>query len=282
MQQYFRDVDGVRCEVRDSGGVGLAVFIFHGNSGAAAQYDSLLHSPLGRRYRLIALSFPGHGASSCQDGAQVNIASLGAWTARAAATFDLERYALIGQSLGGHALLGALQLHARACGLMLVSAPPISLATLGQAFAPDPTGGLLFAKQLSGPECERFARAFVHRAGKSSMEMLCTQIGSTDGRFRAALGASLAAGQLEDEVAAFVGASIPVALVRGRQDAFLREEYYATLSAKHIWSGQVHAFDDCGHAVALDQPDRFAQLTERFLDDVTACGQPVPKEQAYG
>jgi pimeloyl-ACP methyl ester carboxylesterase len=273
MKKYFRNVDGQALEILDTGTDLPPVFLFHGNSSCAAYFEHLLQSSLARFYRLIAVSFPGHGASPwfTRPDAAVTIAGLGTLSAEIAQSFRFDRYALVGQSLGGHALLESLDAHPRACGLFLVSSPPISPSTLAQAFAPDPIDGLLFKGDLDAGELDRFAGAFVHRAGGASLAMLRNHIAATDRRLRPALGAGLAAGLLEDEVAAFAGATLPIAFVHGLQDRFLRPAYFASLDTSRMWSGQVHAIDDCGHAVALDQPERFVALLGRFLDDAFAA-----------
>src|SRR3569832_434371 len=57
-------IDGLPIEILDSEGEGLPVFACHGNSSAADSFAGLLNSPLGSRYRIMAISLPGHGASS--------------------------------------------------------------------------------------------------------------------------------------------------------------------------------------------------------------------------
>lgn len=64
MNKYVKEINGIRTEIIESRGVGTPVFIFHGNSSGASAYVDLLQSEVGDTYRLIAVSFPGHGESA--------------------------------------------------------------------------------------------------------------------------------------------------------------------------------------------------------------------------
>ncbi len=271
MKSYAITLDRQAIEVLDSEGCGLPVFFFHGNSGAAELYAPLLQSELGRRYRMLAISFPSHGNSAVMSAAQyaeLTIAGLGRWTASVCTHFGFTDYVLAGQSLGGHALLEAMQHHPHARALCLISAPPISLQTLGSAFAPDPTDGLLFRADLDAAMTRRFAQAFVHTDDDALIGRVGAQIASCDGAFRAALGAGLMQGKLEDEVQAFADLRIPTTVFAGEHDRFLQASYYASLSQARLWRGAVQMFPGCGHAVNLDDPSAFEQRLGEFLDSV--------------
>lgn len=273
MKHYIAEIGGVPTEIIESAGTGLPVFFFHGNSSCAQAYAPLFSSILGARYRLIAASFPGHGASGyyADPDAALSIASLGAFTAQVTRHIGAERYVLAGQSLGGHALLESLALHGKAAGLCLISAPPISRASIGQAFGPDPLDGLLFKRDLSEEQTVRFAGAFLQRNNEDHLRTLADHVRRTDGRFREALGASLAQGLIEDEVAAFENAGMPVAMLRGAHDRFLRADYYDGLNRQRLWSGSVITFPDAGHAIGLDDPAGLHDVLLRFVDSVAGA-----------
>lgn len=274
MKQLFKKIDGLNIECLVSAGTGAPVFIFHGNSSCAAAYADLLNSPLGDQYQIIAVSFPGHGASDYyrDDREWLSIATLGEFTAQVVRAFNAERYLLVGQSLGGHALLEALELHTRATGLCLISAPPFSLTTIGNLFREDPTGGLLFANQLDDAGVEQFARAFVHHDNPAVKRQLQLHIRNTHGKFREDLGKSLAKGLLEDEITALAHANIPTWLLQGKEDQFLNNDYYAALLREPL-PIKLISFEDCGHAIQFDAAERFQQTIASFIV------QHIPREQ---
>ena len=274
MKKLFKNIDGLNIECLVSAGKSNPVFIFHGNSSCAAAYAELLDSPLGEQYQIIAVSFPGHGESNYyqQERDSLSIATLGEFTAKVVNAFAAKHYLLIGQSLGGHALLEALHLHTNATGLCLISAPPFSLTTIGKLFREDPTGGLLFANQLDDAAVENFARAFIHNDNPVAKKQLQSHIRKTHGKFREDLGKSLAQGLLEDEIASLANANIPTWLLQGKEDQFLNNDYYTALLQQQL-PIKLISFEQCGHAIQWDATERFRQTIASFIL------QYIPREQ---
>lgn len=270
VRQSWISIDDMDIEVLESSGSGAPILVFHGNSSSAHSFRPLLAGPLGQRHRVIAVSFPGHGASSpASDHAKFyTIEGLGRLAARVAATYQLDAYFLIGQSLGGHAILEALDQFTHCRGLVLLSAPPISLTTLQQAFKPDPSHGSLFKGQLSDAEVAQLASCFSAGHDARALTVLENAIRSTDVQFRPALGASLAAGQVKDEWAALAAAPFPVMLMLGTEDQFLQADYYTQLQSVPLWGGQPHIFAG-QHALHIDAPEQFAALVAEFVSGVT-------------
>jgi pimeloyl-ACP methyl ester carboxylesterase len=216
---------------------------------------------------LIAVSFPGHGDSTyySDSPAKLSIATLGQLTASVVRQFNPKNYLLIGQSLGGHALLEALHLHPGAKGLCLISAPPFAPDTISSVFREDPTGGLLFANELSTIEIEQFATAFVERNNLSVKNQLARHIHMTNGQFRADLGNSLAQGLLEDEISALATARIPTLLLQAKQDQFIHNDYYNSLRLLSL-PLEIIEFENCGHAIQLDAPEEFQVTVTNFIN----------------
>ncbi|NTS75309.1 alpha/beta hydrolase [Catenovulum sp. SM1970] len=269
MKKYFKSVCGIKTEFIESEGNSLPIILFHGNSSSANAYESLLCSEIGKQYRLISVSFPGHGESSYYPNSpdSISIAMLGEFTHEVVKTITTDKYILIGQSLGGHALLEALQLHANAIGLCLISSPPISLETIENAFKPDPTGGLLFQNTLTEHEVERFASAFIKDNDEAKTKLLSQHIASTQGSFREALGQSLANGLVLNEINALYESNIPTIMLRGKHDQFLNESYYGFFKESKPAHLEIVEFTDAGHAILLDAPERFKDVLANFLSN---------------
>lgn len=64
MKKYFKAVCGINTEFIESEGQSDPIFLFHGNSSCASTYESLLCSEVGKKYRLISVSFPVMGKVS--------------------------------------------------------------------------------------------------------------------------------------------------------------------------------------------------------------------------
>lgn len=261
----------------DSRGRGPAVLLFHGNSGAAELFAPLIGGSLGRDYRCVALSFLGHGSSdrSRHVDADYCVAGLADSIASCIARLGLPRPTLVGHSLGGHALATALPRLDRVAGLMLISAPPINLATLGNAMRPDPTAGVLFQGPLSGAEEQRLRDVLLssgHRLSESTRATLLETIRKTDVRFRPALLASIVAGRVADERGHLEASTVPTCVVIGRQDPFLQPAYVDTVALRAPFRGGVHLFEKSGHFPHLDAPEEFGALLAELL---RTSGEPL-------
>lgn len=258
---------GMSIEVLESNGDSEPVFLFHGNSGAANSFGKLLSGALGKRYKLISVSFPYHGNSSPMPLSEgiLSIAMLGDFASDIINYYDSRRYVLVGQSLGGHALLERLSKFPGVAGLMLVSAPPISKSTLQAAFKPDPSEGALFKCDLKAKEISRLTRCFVHKDDKGTLDLIKDNIKKTQFGFRAALGKSITAGLIEDEFESLLHSKIPVAFLAGAHDKFINRSYYDLIPADRIWSTSVRYFEDSGHVLHLDNPEHFEKNLGEFI-----------------
>jgi pimeloyl-ACP methyl ester carboxylesterase len=254
-------------ELVESQGAGVPIILCHGNSGAANGWSQLLRSPLGQRYRMIALSFPGHGTSSpaYDPAAAYTIESLGRLVADVVRHLELSHYWLVGHALGGHAILEALDRFPDALGVMLVSAPPLSLDTLDKAFLPDPTDGRLFKGKLTVKEACMVASCFLSRTCPQVFNSVYANIRKTDHRFRPSLRQSLARGALRNEFACMETARVPIALVAGSADRFLSPAYFASLPEAMFWKQRTLIVDGAAHAVHLDAPERFEEILAEFI-----------------
>ncbi|WNO10706.1 alpha/beta hydrolase [Teredinibacter sp. KSP-S5-2] len=266
MKSYTKSIQGIETEFLVSEGAGDPVFFFHGNSSGADAYTDLLQSEVGEKYQLVSVSLPGHGKTDLpeQYRQEFSIADIGAFTVDVIKDYNPDRYLLVGQSLGGHALLESLPQHTKAAGLCLISAPPFSLNTIGDAFLEDPTGGLLFQNVLTDDEVKTFARAFVSHDSAESMLSLMQSIRETDGVFRSALGQSLANGKVLDEIQLLKEFKRPTWILQGLEDQFIAKDYYQALAGYGL-SVELKPFVNTGHAIQLDSAVLFATTIEHFI-----------------
>ncbi|MES2938896.1 MAG: alpha/beta fold hydrolase [Pseudomonadota bacterium] len=259
-----------RIAIVESEGAGPVVFLCHGNSGGADDFAGLLDSPLGQRFRLVALDLPGHGASdAAREPMQgYSLAGFGEAVQAAIAAYlaivGSERYWLVGQSLGGHVLMESLHRLPGARGLVLLSAPPLAAHTLAEAFKPDPTGGALFAAEISREQEELMARAFVNTTEGPLADRIRAGLRATDPRMRECLGKTL--GAIADERALFDRAAVPVAVMAATDDAFLQGAYYTTLAKARMWGGQPIWCEGKPHALQLAAVVDVARVVEALVE----------------
>jgi pimeloyl-ACP methyl ester carboxylesterase len=245
----------------------LVVFV-HGNSLSRQSFRAQLSSPLADRARLVALDLPGHGDSgSAPDAGTYSIAGYGAVVREV-----VERLApedapvlLVGHSLGGHAVLNALETPGLA-GVCLFGTPPLpSAAAIPEAFVPHPAAELAFSGVLSDDQVRQLAAVFAERAEPE----LETWIRTTRPEARAGLGASLGdpTRPLRDEVAALRDFAGSVAILHGERDPLIDLDYLRRLEIPGLWRGEVQIVPEAGHSIQLDAPGAFERLLGAWLAD---------------
>ena len=264
----FVDVDGITIETMESTGSGTPIFLVHGNSGSAQFFFDLLVSDFGKRRKLVAISLPGHGKSDASSTPETaySIPGIGHFIVNFLKPYAHAPYWIIAQSLGAHAVMERLDSLSGLSGFISISAPPISLQTLSQAFQPDPSDGLLFKGPLSVAEAKRLAREFVER--KENAGLISTEMLKTDPLFRQHLGMSLGRGEVLDEIRTFLNARCPVAFFHGAKDRFIHSGYYDSFPAHAAFPKKPVQFKNCGHALHLDDPVSFVCEVERFMQAV--------------
>jgi pimeloyl-ACP methyl ester carboxylesterase len=112
-----------RLHVDDGGDGDPPLFFVHAFAGSASQWrDQLAH--VRRSHRAVALDLRGHGLSEARFDADLAVDSFADDIAAAADECRLDRFVLVGHSLGGAAAISYADAHPdRVLGLVLVSAP---------------------------------------------------------------------------------------------------------------------------------------------------------------
>jgi len=263
MHRKMIAVDGLRVEVLESLPIGQTVFLLHDNSSSAESFLPLLEGPLGRQYRLISVSLPGHGRSEPAPSEQYSLPALARLMLHVVARFNVDEYALVGHGLGGHVLSHALPRLPDASGLMLISAPPLSTATLRR----DPAAGALYRAALGHDEIDALARAQLGpaRMDPALLERQRSFIAGADPAFRQALGSSISAGSLADEQAIIMHSPVPVAMIWGSEDAFIEPSSHDNMQAGKWLKDGRYKFWGAGHSPHLEAGNQFPTLLNSLL-----------------
>jgi len=109
--------------IEDGAAGGTPVLFAHSFAGSSAQWSSQLkHAAKSRR--AVAIDLHGHGRSDASTGAPYDIASFADDIQAAADGLDLDRFVIVGHSLGGAAAIAyAADYPNRVAGLVLVATP---------------------------------------------------------------------------------------------------------------------------------------------------------------
>lgn len=248
-----------RLVVDDGGQSGVPVLFVHSYAGTSAHWAAQL-AHLRRHRRAIALNLRGHGGSAAPADLDYSIPSLAQDIAAAADALGLQRFVLVGHSLGGGAAAAyAAQHPERLAGLVLVATPgptpdDISqevLNALEQDYARVMADYWPSMTQGARPQVKAMLNADMRRLSRKDSKAL------------------IAAGFAYDPspaLATFRGPALLIDTVHGE-----------TASALHLLQPQVprERLTGTSHWPHLDDPDTVNRLLDRFLASVPA--QPMPK-----
>jgi pimeloyl-ACP methyl ester carboxylesterase len=261
------EIDGRRYAWR-SVGEGPPLALITGYSGAAAGWDPLFLSTLGRSFEVICPDNRGMGGSQLGELSEpLTIEAMAADVEALLDAREIERLPVAGWSMGGFiAQALAIQAPARVEALVLLATNPG-----GDAAAPGDPDSFARLTDHSGTPREQATRLIelLFPAG------VAAEMDQSVGEEVAAARAELSLEALAAQRAAIGAWSVnglappgadspPVLAVCGSQDAVIRPENTDRLAAR--WPGcRAEHFEGGGHAFMAQEPERLAALIASFL-----------------
>ena len=257
----------IACDFSSGGRSGAIVFI-HGNSSDRRVFQAQAAALQTAGWSVLTLDLPGHGESddAIDPWATYSFPGYAAAVAELIDKFGLSDVHLVGWSLGGHVALELAATDPRVRSVLVTGTPPVrpSHEALREAFADTADMGLASKERFTRADAAAYAGAMLDCPGEAP-ETMIDAAERADGRARRMMVESAVSGVGTDEAAFVATAEIPVAILQGRRDPFLRAEYFDRLPADRLWRGGVQWFDDLGHAPHWRAPDRFNALLLAFL-----------------
>lgn len=271
MAPKFIQLGHQRIAYYESRGTGPAVVMIHGNSMSGLSFLKQLESPLGERYRLIAIDLPGHGMSDKAPEPEKGYTLPG--YAEMLVSFvnqlRLQKAVFVGWCFGGYILMEAAN-SLPAAGLIIYGAAPIaSQSSIHDAFLPNPAFPLAFKADWTEEDIKLFFSIAIGSDEKDLPPFFREDILRSDGRTRQVLGESVGAGNFRDEVNAVANLTHPIAFILGEKDGYVRKSYLEGLHIPTLWRGKIQIIPDAGHTPQWEQPEAFNSLLEEFIEDVT-------------
>jgi len=258
----------------DTGGTGFAVILIHGNSCSSELFRNQLAAFRGQ-YRMIAIDLPGHGKSddAKDPDATYTIPGYAKILNEVVGSLGLDRFAVIGISLGGNIALQWSQLSSSIQGIMLVCSAPMKYSEEAyEAYPPFEGSHGGWPDQLTESQAKQHMRGCGYHVEDPSVRFVIEDAMRTDGKARAKMVASVLAGRGVDETEIVGRLPIPFALVVGREDSALDMDYLAKLPYQNLWRGKIDFIPDAKHAIVVDQVEPFHRLLRDFLEDIKKKG----------
>lgn len=260
---------------------GPPLLFVHGNSMAAATFQRQFAAPELQRFRLIAFDLPGHGHSPDAPDTY-GVPRTTALLVAAVRALGCEQALVVAHSYGGHLLAEALPQLPRLRGALLLSAPLFgSPEQMAAGFHFDETAALLYAPALTAAQTEALARHCLRpSAPPDEIALVHAAISRADGRMRAALLASIQAGEYADEPAHAAATPVPLAFVLGAEETLPVPAYFATLTVPTRWGPPAHVLPAAGHLPFLEQPATFNALLLEFAAHTAGLLSEVTEQVA--
>jgi pimeloyl-ACP methyl ester carboxylesterase len=271
------NLDTTHCTiaVQDCGSGSPAVIFIHGNSSCKEIFAAQLGSPLRERHRLVALDLPGHGESAdARDPHRTyTIPGYASVLREVLGQLAIDRFLLVGWSLGGHIAIELMATAPRPLGVVITGTPPFarSMESIGEAFLPTPHMQLTTKPVFTDEEALAYARAtstpdvdrddFRYRAARR-----------TDGRARARMFAALSEGLGVDQRRTVEEVAVPLLILNGENDPFVNPAYFDKPHYARLWRGAVQRIPASGHAPFYEQPALYNRLLEEFVADCAKGG----------
>ncbi|QBR02119.1 alpha/beta fold hydrolase [Paraburkholderia pallida] len=272
------ETNGTRIHVTQRGSGELALVFLHYYGGSSRTWDTVANQ-LSERYRIVATDHRGWGESDAPaDG--YGIADLAADAEGVIAALGLQRYVLVGHSMGGKV------------AQLIASRRPSGLEGL-VLIAPSPPSPMLLSDEqratLSGAYQSREAVEFVidHVLTAKPLDAACREQIIEDS-LRAAPQAKAAwpnVAMREDITAAAASIAAPTIVISGELDQVDR---VATLEAEllpRIPHAAMHILPGVGHLSPLEAPAEVARIIGRFaaaLEDKSGvCSAPEQVPVAF-
>jgi pimeloyl-ACP methyl ester carboxylesterase len=283
----FRAIHGYRRAFRIAGS-GPTLLLIHGIGDNSTTW-SPVHAKLAQRFTVIAPDLLGHGQSD-KPRADYSVAAYANGMRDLMGVLDIERATVVGHSLGGGvAMQFAYQFPQLVERLILVGAGGVTKdVNIALRVASLPMGGealallrlplVLPTMQVAG----RVAGALLGRTaiGRDLPDVLRILRDLPEPTASSAFTRTLRAvvdwrGQVVTMLdRCYLTESVPVQLIWGRQDVVIPVEH-AHMARAAMPGSQLEIFEHSGHFPFHDDPDRFVELVQRFIDST----QPAEYDQ---
>lgn len=217
MQHKGIEINGQKIAYYESGGRGPSVLFIHGNSQSGQSFRKQLDSPLGERYRLVALDLPGHGRSepASDPRSMYTLPGCASLIASFVEKLDLKSALIVGWSLGGNILLEAAARLTEARGLMIIGTVPARFPVpFVEAFLLSPNVvPIMFKRDISKEDIDLWMN---HLFAPNILDLPVSfreDLLATDGSAREVFGDSVGEGNFKDELEVISSLRIPLAVM---------------------------------------------------------------------
>lgn len=245
--------------------INATVVLIHGNSARGRIFSSQIAALRSEGYGVLVPDLPGHGASDSAREPEAVYSFPGYAAVVRELIDDLvdTPVIIVGWSLGGHVALELLLRQSlirdlRCLGVLVFGTPPVapSPAALAAAFHTSDDMAYAGKRDFSEADVHAYADLLVP-SGLADRSAVYDMVRRTDGRARETMLRLGLAGVGVDQVDVVQRSDVPVAIVHGADDPFVRLDYLQQLPTQTLWQNRIHVMDQTGHAPHIERSADF-------------------------
>jgi pimeloyl-ACP methyl ester carboxylesterase len=255
--------------VEEIGQGDLPVVLIHGNSLSREVFRKQLGGALSRKHRLVAFDLPGHGDSSDAQNASrtYTLSGLADAAIEVLALLGLKEVVVVGWSLGGHIAMEMASRSTGIRGLLICGAPPVAPQRMAEGFVKTPHMKLAGRRHFGPSDIDAFGEGIF--GVPLPVEFRCA-IARADGLARKTIFAAARSGAGIDQRRFVENCPVPLAVVNGSEDPFIKLDYFETPQYANLWTERCYRLPGLKHAPFWEAPELFDELLAKFIDDVAA------------
>jgi len=243
------------------------VFV-HGNSLSSNLFNNQFEDEnLLNSFKLIRFDLPGFGNSDhAGDHKIYSFPGFAEIFIELYKQLNISNAVLVGNSMGGHVILEALENLPGVKGIFISGTPPFGLPPANDIFLPHPAIPLFFKGKHTDEELDTLCKAMLH--DDKYIDIVKTELEKSDSSFRDAWMPNMQTIFPKDEIEVVKNTDIPIAVVHGASDNLANVEYIKTVPINNLWGNEVYMIPDAGHIPFLEQPETYNQYLLDFCEQV--------------
>lgn len=250
------------------------LLLLHGNSSTWKAFEPILDDAvLKATYKIIAFDLPGHGDSADAPDPQLsyNIPAYAKAALEVLRHFRVKSYVAFGSSMGGQVAWSMIELAKSSPkefdirGVMTSGSVPFgNLQDLQESFNIDSQDSVATTGSMTDEQAEW---AVKHAYGGTPQPFMYESLKRTDPRARPLMFEHIVKGESTDQRRTVRETKIPIAIVNGDMDVFIKLDVFDRLEYGNLWKDKVFTIKGSGHCPYWDNPKEFLPFLTEFAAD---------------